>query len=60
MTERISTVPDRDEKGIPQLSSKPENERDGSPTMLLVLTRKPKPNSRSMSRPKGMITATPI
>ena len=32
-------MPDREnkEKGIPQLSSKPENERDGTPTMLPVL-----------------------
>ena len=35
-------MPDRDkkEKGIPQLSSKPENERDGTPTMLLMLRQK--------------------
>ena len=38
-------MPDRDkkEKGIPQLSSKPENERDGTPTMLPML-RQESPN----------------
>ena len=62
MIERISTVPDRGKKRRAHHNCQVSQRTSVMDTNHApnVETRKTKPDSRSMSRPKGMIAATPI